>query len=149
MASEKSKILVFGGTGYIGKYMVKASISLGHQTLVHSRPINHKTSPSKIKLCQEFISMGATLIHIVTAIKKVDIVISTLAYPQVLDQLKIIDAIKTAGNIKVVATRVSSDKPAPAPAQAQNEEVMFYNSEDPCQLPVPEIPEDDFRNRRG
>ncbi|KAI4331874.1 hypothetical protein L6164_016826 [Bauhinia variegata] len=107
MASEKSKILVFGGTGYIGKYMVKASISLGHQTLVYSRPINHKTSPSKIQLCQEFVSMGATLIHgeleydqIVTTIKKVDIVISTLAYPQVLDQLKIIDAIKTAGNIK-------------------------------------------------
>ncbi|KAI4304991.1 hypothetical protein L6164_028383 [Bauhinia variegata] len=109
MASEKSKILVFGGTRNIGKYMVKASISLGHQTFAYSRPINHKTSPSKIQLCQEFVSMGATLIHvreleydqIVTVIKKVDIVISKLAYHQVPDQLKIIDAIKIVGNIKV------------------------------------------------
>lgn len=38
---------------------------------------------------------------IVSILRKMDIVISTLAYPQVLDQLKIIDAIKVAGNIKV------------------------------------------------
>jgi len=37
----------------------------------------------------------------VAALKQVDIVISALAYPQVLDQLKIIDAIIAAGNIKV------------------------------------------------
>ncbi|KAI4331878.1 hypothetical protein L6164_016829 [Bauhinia variegata] len=107
MASEKSRILIFGGTGYIGKYMVKASIALGHPTFIYSRPLNAKTSPSKIQLRQEFTSMGVTFIHgeleydqIVVAIKKVDIVISTLAYPRVLDQLKIIDAIKVAGNIK-------------------------------------------------
>jgi hypothetical protein len=39
---------------------------------------------------------------IVSAVREVDIVISALAYPQVLDQLKIIDAIKVAGNIKVI-----------------------------------------------
>jgi glutamyl-tRNA reductase len=39
---------------------------------------------------------------IVSALREVDIVISALAYPQVLDQLKIIDAIKVAGNIKVI-----------------------------------------------
>lgn len=38
---------------------------------------------------------------IVSVLREVDIVISTLAYPQVLDQLQIIDAIKVAGNIKV------------------------------------------------
>ena len=38
---------------------------------------------------------------IVSVLREVDIVISTLSYPQVLDQLKIIDAIKVAGNIKV------------------------------------------------
>ena len=41
---------------------------------------------------------------IVSALREVDIVISALAYPQVLDQLKIIDAIKVAGNIKVITT---------------------------------------------
>jgi len=39
--------------------------------------------------------------EIVEAIKKADIVISALAYPQVMDQLKIIEAIKVVGNIKV------------------------------------------------
>jgi hypothetical protein len=39
--------------------------------------------------------------QIVAVIKQVDIVICTFAYPQVMGQLKIIDAIKVAGNIKV------------------------------------------------
>ena len=38
---------------------------------------------------------------IVSVLKEVDVVISTVAYPQFLDQLKIVDAIKVAGNIKV------------------------------------------------
>ncbi|XP_061351796.1 eugenol synthase 1-like isoform X2 [Gastrolobium bilobum] len=107
MESKKNRILVFGGTGYIGRYMVKASISLGYPTLVYTRPLNSQTPPSKTQLCEEFNSMGVTLIQgelehdqIVRAIKQVDIVICTLAYPQVLEQLKIIDAIKVAGNIK-------------------------------------------------
>ena len=40
--------------------------------------------------------------QIVKVIKQVDIVICTFPYPQVLEQLKIIDAIKVAGNIKVI-----------------------------------------------
>lgn len=38
---------------------------------------------------------------LVSTMKEVDVVISALPYPQVLDQLKIIDAIIAAGNIKV------------------------------------------------
>ena len=38
---------------------------------------------------------------IVSVLRQVDVVISAVAYPQVLDQLKIIEAIKVAGNIKV------------------------------------------------
>ncbi|XP_059631976.1 eugenol synthase 1-like [Cornus florida] len=104
MESEvSSKILVFGGTGYIGSYMVKASIYNGHPTYVYSRPDCPKTD-----LLQEFQSMGVTLIKggldehekLVSVLRQVDVVISVLAAPQVLDQLKIIDAIKVAGNIK-------------------------------------------------
>ncbi|KAJ1406757.1 NmrA-like domain [Sesbania bispinosa] len=104
---RKNRVLVFGGTGYLGKYIVKASISLGYPTLVYTRPLNPQTPPSKKQLCKEFNSMGVTLVEgelehdqIVKVIKQVDIVICTLAYPQVLEQLKIIDAIKVAGNIK-------------------------------------------------
>ncbi|XP_050268555.1 eugenol synthase 1-like isoform X1 [Quercus robur] len=108
MKNEKSKILVFGGTGYIGNYMVKASIFLGHPTYVYARPITPQTTPSKIDLHKYLQSMGVTIVQgelneqekIVSVLREVDIVISTLAYPQVLDQLKIIDAIKVAGNIK-------------------------------------------------
>ncbi|CAI8595836.1 unnamed protein product [Vicia faba] len=107
MESKKNKIVVFGGTGYIGKYMVKASISLGYPTFVYTRPIHSQTSHSKIQLCKEFTSLGVTIVEgeleveqIVEVVKQADIVICTLAYPQVMEQLKIIDAIKVAGNIK-------------------------------------------------
>ncbi|GMY29315.1 eugenol synthase 1-like [Fagus crenata] len=108
METEKSKILIFGGTGYIGKYMVKASIFLGHPTYVYARPITPQTTPSKIDIHKELKSMGVIIVQgelkehekIVSVLREVDIVISALAYPQVPDQLEIIDAIKVAGNIK-------------------------------------------------
>ncbi|KOM42999.1 hypothetical protein LR48_Vigan05g060300 [Vigna angularis] len=107
MEGMKSKIVVFGGTGYIGKYLVKASVSLGHPTFVYTRSLNSQTSSSKIQLCKEFSHMGVTLVQgeleheqILKVIEKVDIVICALPYPQVMEQLKIIEAIKVAGNIK-------------------------------------------------
>ncbi|KAJ4846974.1 Eugenol synthase 1 [Turnera subulata] len=106
--SEVSKIIIFGGTGYLGKYIVKSSVLMGHKTYVYARPITPHSTPSKISIHQEFQSMGVTIVQgqldehekLVSVLREVDIVISTLAYPQVLDQLKIIDAIKVAGNIK-------------------------------------------------
>ncbi|GLT27859.1 hypothetical protein SLA2020_028300 [Shorea laevis] len=123
---EASRILIFGGTGYIGKYMVKASIKLGHKTHVYARPITQQTSPAKLDLHKEFESMGVTIVQgeleelekIVEVLGQVDIVISALAYPQVLDQLKIIDAIKVAGNIKRFLPSdlgVEEDRVAPLP----------------------------------
>ncbi|KAI9383593.1 hypothetical protein POPTR_013G103701v4 [Populus trichocarpa] len=108
MENEMSKILIFGGTGYIGKYMVKASVSMGHKTYVYARPITTQSSPAKIGIHKEFQAMGVTIVQgefdeqekIVSVLRHVDVVISTVAYPQVLDQLKIIEAIKVAGNIK-------------------------------------------------
>ncbi|ESW20729.1 hypothetical protein PHAVU_005G010000 [Phaseolus vulgaris] len=107
MEGRKSKIVIFGGSGYIGKYLVKASVSLGHPTFVYTRPLNAQTSSSKAQLCKEFNHMGVTLVQgefeheqILAVIKEVDIVICALPYPQVMEQLKIIEAIKVAGNIK-------------------------------------------------
>ncbi|KAH8490099.1 hypothetical protein Peur_065639 [Populus x canadensis] len=108
MENEMSKILIFGGTGYLGKYMVKASVSMGHKTYVYARPITTQSSPAKIGIREEFQAMGVTIVQgefdeqekIVSVLRQVDVVISTVAYPQVLDQLKIIEAIKVAGNIK-------------------------------------------------
>ncbi|KAF8405923.1 hypothetical protein HHK36_008001 [Tetracentron sinense] len=108
MAAELSKILIFGGTGYIGQYMVRASVSMGHPTYVYARPITHNTSSSKLELHREFESMGVTIFQgkleehekLVSVLKQVDVVISTLPFPQILDQFKIINAMKIAGNIK-------------------------------------------------
>ncbi|KAJ6360594.1 hypothetical protein OIU77_004584 [Salix suchowensis] len=108
MENELSRILIFGGTGYIGKYMVRASVSMGHKTYVYARPITTQSSPAKIGIHKEFQAMGVTIVQgdldeqekIVSVLRQVDVVISAVAYPQVLDQLKIIEAIKVAGNIK-------------------------------------------------
>ncbi|OMO57431.1 NmrA-like protein [Corchorus capsularis] len=109
MGSERSKILIFGATGYLGKYMVKASVSMGHFTYAYTRPLkpNNKDN-SKLELLNEFQSMGVCIIQgeldehekLVSLLRKVDIVISTLAVPQYLEQLKIISAMKDAGTIK-------------------------------------------------
>ncbi|OMP11995.1 NmrA-like protein [Corchorus olitorius] len=104
----KSKILIFGPSGYLGKYMVKASVAMGHTTYAYTRPPTPNSSPSKLQLLKEFEFMGVTLFYgeldehekLVSVLRQVDVVISTLAVPQHLDQLKIIAAMKEAGTIK-------------------------------------------------
>ena len=61
---RKNRIVVFGGTGYIGKHLVKASLSLGHPTFVYTRSLTSQTPPSKIQLCKDFTSMGVTLLQV-------------------------------------------------------------------------------------
>ncbi|KAH7848841.1 hypothetical protein Vadar_008904 [Vaccinium darrowii] len=105
--AEKSKILIIGGTGYIGKFIVEASAKSGHPTFALVRE-STLSDPAKAKLIDGFKSSGVTLIHgdlndqesLVEAIKQVDVVISTVGSLQILDQTKIIAAIKEAGNIK-------------------------------------------------
>uniref|UniRef100_A0A803NN41 NmrA-like domain-containing protein n=1 Tax=Cannabis sativa TaxID=3483 RepID=A0A803NN41_CANSA len=80
MGEEKSKVLIIGGTGYIGKFVVEASAKAGHPTFALGDLYEHES--------------------LVKAIKQVDVVISTVGHMQVADQVKIIAAIKEAGNIK-------------------------------------------------
>ncbi|XP_021738632.1 isoflavone reductase-like protein [Chenopodium quinoa] len=105
--AEKSKILVIGGTGYIGKFVVEASAKEGHPTfaLVRNETLSN---PAKASIIDNFKSLGVNLVSgdvydhesLVKAIKQVDVVISTVGYLLLADQVKIIDAIKEAGNIK-------------------------------------------------
>ncbi|XP_034681736.1 phenylcoumaran benzylic ether reductase Pyrc5-like isoform X2 [Vitis riparia] len=105
--SDKSKILVIGGTGYIGKFIVAASARLGHPTfaLIRESTVSH---PSKSGIIESFKSSGVSLVYgdlydhesLVKAIKQVDVVISTVGRAQLSDQVKIIAAIKEAGNVK-------------------------------------------------
>ncbi|THF98675.1 hypothetical protein TEA_026764 [Camellia sinensis var. sinensis] len=105
--AEKSKILIIGGTGYIGKFVVEASAKSGHPTFALVRE-STVSDPVKGKLIEGFKNSGVTLVHgdlhnhesLVKAIKQVDVVISTVGSMQLADQTKIIAAIKEAGNIK-------------------------------------------------
>ncbi|KAL8490471.1 hypothetical protein ACS0TY_026097 [Phlomoides rotata] len=105
--AEKSKILIIGGTGYIGKFIVEASAKSGHPTfaLVRESTIS---DPVKGELIQGFKNSGVTILtgdlkdhqSLVNAIKQVDVVISTVGSLQLADQNNIIAAIKEAGNVK-------------------------------------------------
>ncbi|KAL8129535.1 hypothetical protein V2J09_018690 [Rumex salicifolius] len=105
--ASKSRILVIGGTGYIGKFIVEASANNGHQTFALVRG-STVSSPAKAPIVDKFKTLGVNLVNgdlydhesLVKAIKQVDVVISTVGYAALADQVKIIAAIKEAGNVK-------------------------------------------------
>ena len=61
--AEKSKILVIGGTGSIGKFVVQAGAKSGHPTFALVRE-SAFADPVKGKVIQEFKNSGVTLIHV-------------------------------------------------------------------------------------
>lgn len=63
MASEKSKNLIIGGTGYIGKFVVEASVKAGHPTSVLVRE-STVADPVKGKLIDNFKNSGVTLAYV-------------------------------------------------------------------------------------
>ena len=63
--AHKSKILVIGGTGYIGKFIVEESAKAGHPTFALVRE-STTSNPEKSKLIESFKSFGVTLIHVCT-----------------------------------------------------------------------------------
>ncbi|KZV20178.1 isoflavone reductase-like protein [Dorcoceras hygrometricum] len=105
--AERSKILIIGGTGYIGKFVVEASAKSGHPTFALFRE-STISDPVKGKIVEGFKKSGVTVLigdlndheSLVKAIKQVDVVISTVGHFQLADQVKIIHAIKEAGNVK-------------------------------------------------
>lgn len=61
---SQSKILILGGTGYLGTYMVKASASAGHPTFVYVRPMKFQQDSVKLDLLEEFRSMGVQIFQV-------------------------------------------------------------------------------------
>ncbi|KAG6633748.1 bifunctional pinoresinol-lariciresinol reductase-like [Carya illinoinensis] len=109
---EKSKVLIVGGTGYLGKRLVKASLAQGHETyILHRSEIG--VDIEKVQMLLSFKKQGAHLVSgsfsdqqsLVNAVKLVDVVICAISgvhirSHQILLQLKLVDAIKEAGNVK-------------------------------------------------
>ncbi|KAH9305674.1 hypothetical protein KI387_010078 [Taxus chinensis] len=108
---KRSRVLIVGGTGFIGKRIVKASIGLGHPTFIMFRP-ELVSDIDKVQMLLSFKQLGAKLVEaslddqerVVDALKQVDVVISALSggilRHHILEQLKLVEAIKVAGNIK-------------------------------------------------
>ncbi|KAF3447857.1 hypothetical protein FNV43_RR08563 [Rhamnella rubrinervis] len=108
----KSKVLIIGGTGYLGKRLVRASLAQGHQTYVLNRP-EIGVDIDKVQMLLGFKQQGAHLVSgsfndyqsLVNAVKLVDVVICAISgvhirSHQILLQLNLVDAIKEAGNVK-------------------------------------------------
>ncbi|XP_042403970.1 eugenol synthase 1-like [Zingiber officinale] len=106
--AAKSRILVIGPTGYIGKHIVLASARHGHPTFALVRETAAAAvdlTPAQAKLFEDLEAAGVTLVHgdlydhasLVRAVNQVDVVISTVGFSQLKDQTKIIDAIKDSG----------------------------------------------------
>ncbi|PKA55739.1 Isoflavone reductase like [Apostasia shenzhenica] len=111
MAADLSRILVIGSTGYFGKFMVDASVGLGHPTFALVRESTAASNPEKAKIVESFKSSGVNIVYgdiydkatLMATLKKVDVVICTLSHrtPHLFeDEVKLIQAIKEAGNIK-------------------------------------------------
>ncbi|RDX60465.1 hypothetical protein CR513_61390, partial [Mucuna pruriens] len=108
----KSKVLVVGGSGYIGRRIVRASLALGHETYV----IQRRELGLQIEKLQILLSLkkqGAHLVEasfsdhksLVDAVKQVDVVISAISGVHIRThsialQLQLVQAIKEAGNVK-------------------------------------------------
>lgn len=113
MTIERSKVLVVGGTGYLGRRIVKACLAQGHTTYVLQRP-EIGLDIEKLQMLLSFKAQGAWLVEgsfsdhqsIVEAVKQVDVVVCAMSgvhfrSHNILVQLMLVDAIKEAGNIKV------------------------------------------------
>ena len=105
---EKSRVLVVGGTGYIGRRIVRASLAQGHPTLVLMRP-EIGLDIDKLQMLLSFKAQGARLMEaslddhagLVAAVRQVDVVVSALSGTYIRSQVKLVEAIKEAGNVKV------------------------------------------------
>ncbi|KAG8373217.1 hypothetical protein BUALT_Bualt11G0000600 [Buddleja alternifolia] len=91
---EKSKILIIGATGYLGKFITGTSVKLGHETFALIRETTASNNPDKSKLIDHFTDSGVKLVYgdiynhesLVDAIKQVDVVISAVSDEEVADQ---------------------------------------------------------------
>lgn len=99
-----SRVLVIGGMGYIGQFVVEAAVAAGHATYALIRPAT-ASHPIKAQRIQHLKDSGVHILHgdvndqksLVNAMKDIDVVICTVGGKNTLDQLKIVDAIKELG----------------------------------------------------
>ncbi|XP_057475647.1 isoflavone reductase homolog isoform X3 [Actinidia eriantha] len=139
---EKTRVLVVGGTGYIGKRIVRACLDQGHMTYVLQRPAQEiGLDIEKLQMLLAFKEQGAQLVEgsfsdhqsLVNMVKQVDVVICTTSgvhhrSHNILMQLKLVEAIKEAGNVKMGTLLPPKDKVGIY--GGGNEKVIFVDEDD-------------------
>lgn len=63
--SNLSKILLIGGTGYIGKFIAEASVKAGHPAFVLTRE-STLTNPAKSSIINKFKDLSVNLVILCT-----------------------------------------------------------------------------------
>ena len=68
--AEKSKVLIIGATGYIGKHIAKASVKAGHPTFMLTRE-STSTNPDKSAILEELKHLGVEveIVRIITMLQ--------------------------------------------------------------------------------
>ncbi|XP_047968526.1 bifunctional pinoresinol-lariciresinol reductase-like [Salvia hispanica] len=135
----KCKVLIVGGTGYLGKRLVKASLREGHETFVLSRR-EIGVDIDKVEMLISFKMLGAHLVpasfndhaSLVEAVKLVDVVICAVSgvhirSHSIMLQLNLVRAIKEAGNVKRFLPSEFGTDPARMEKATEPGNVMFQD----------------------
>ncbi|QCE07878.1 leucoanthocyanidin reductase-like [Vigna unguiculata] len=106
--TTKGRVLIIGATGFIGRFVAEASLLTAHPTYLLLRP--PPLVPSKDAIVKTFQEKGAIVIHGVINNKdfvekilkeyEIDIVISAIGAKSLLDQLILVEAMKSVKTIK-------------------------------------------------
>nr|BAV56576.1 putative leucoanthocyanidin reductase [Fagopyrum esculentum] len=105
---SKGRTLVAGATGFIGRFIVEASLESGRPTfiLVRAEP----TCPSKAKIINGFKEKGAIIVEgminkkecmeKILKEKEIEVVISAVGGDNILDQISLVEAIAAVPTVK-------------------------------------------------
>lgn len=103
----RTRVLVIGATGHLGRYITQACIDAGHRTYALIRP-HRNSDPERDHLIESFQQSNVRIIEgsiedqsiLITILRRVDVVVSVLGTGNLLKQLQLIKAIKKVGTIK-------------------------------------------------
>uniref|UniRef100_A0A803QQ94 NmrA-like domain-containing protein n=1 Tax=Cannabis sativa TaxID=3483 RepID=A0A803QQ94_CANSA len=110
-AKSNGRVLIVGALGFIGHFIAEASLSLGRPTYVLLRPGSaFNNNPAKAAILRALQDKGAIVVNGVINEKEsmekvlkeheIEIVISAVGGPNILDQLILLEAIKSVGTVK-------------------------------------------------
>ncbi|CAK8573081.1 unnamed protein product [Lathyrus sativus] len=107
--ASKNRVLIIGATGFMGKFLTEASLSSAHPTYLLIRPGGPLIS-QKSTTIKTFQEKGAIIIYggvdnkefMEKILKKyeIDIVISAIGAESLLDQITLVEAMKTIKTVK-------------------------------------------------